>query len=238
MVSQPEIEVTQLGYQAERTRIAGLLEGPVLHIGSRSQIIDQKIDGRFTWRDALMGRELVGVDLERGDNVDAVVDITWDLPRIEDALGGRRFGSILCAHLLEHVRDPFAAARNIAALLEPGGRIFIQVPWVQGFHDFPDDFWRISFSGLQVLFDGFQTEDMFYSGGSSDVCYRIHRDGVPALDIEALKIEPELFQIVFPQNVNQDMLKKHARTAYLSRAYMPMTILTWLARKPGGTASA
>ena len=232
MSTTSQIEVTQLGYQAERNRIAGMLDGPVLHIGSRSQIIDQKIDGRFTWRDALAGKQLVGVDLEPGDNVDAVVDITWDQDRIDDALDGRRFGSILCSHLLEHVRDPFAAARNIAALLEPGGRIFIQVPWVQGFHDFPDDFWRISFSGLRVLFEGFETEEMLYSGGSSDVCYRIHRGGAPALDIEALKIEPELFQIVFPQNVNQSMLKKHARTAYLSRAYMPITVLTWLARKP------
>ena len=131
MSTTSQIEVTQLGYQAERNRIAGMLDGPVLHIGSRSQIIDQKIDGRFTWRDALAGKQLVGVDLEPGDNVDDVVDITWDQDRIDDALDGRRFGSILCSHLLEHVTNPFDAARNISDLLEPGGIAFIQVPWVQ-----------------------------------------------------------------------------------------------------------
>ena len=67
---------------------------------------------------------------------------------------------------------------------------------------------------------------------------RVARGDAPALDIKALKIEPELFQIVFPQNENQSMLKKHARAAYLSRAYMPITVLTWLARKPAGQASA
>lgn len=235
MTTQPELEVTQLGYQDERRRIASSLDGPVLHIGSRSQIIDQKVEGRFTWREALAGKDLVGADLEPGDNVDVVLDITWPAERIAGALEGRRFGSVICSHLLEHVRDPFAAARNIAGLLEPGGQIFLQVPWVQGFHDFPDDYWRISFSGLQVLFEGFETVDAFYSGGSSDVCYRIHRGGVPALDTDGLKIEPELFQIVFPQQVNQQMLRQHARTAYLSRAYMPVTVLTWVARKPAAT---
>lgn len=229
----PQIEVTQLSYQGERRRIAAALDGPVLHIGSRSQIIDQQVEGRFTWRGALGGKNVTGADLEAGDNVDAVFDITWPLPQIEAALPGpTRFGSVICSHLLEHVRNPFEAARNIADLTAPGGQIFIQVPWVQGFHDFPDDFWRISFSGLKVLFEGFETQEMFYSGGSSDVCYRVHRGGVPALDIDALKIEPELFQIVFPPKVNQQMLKQHARTAYLSRAYMPMVVLTWLARKP------
>ncbi|MEM1163906.1 MAG: methyltransferase domain-containing protein [Pseudomonadota bacterium] len=234
MAKKSDLEVTQLAYQAERRRLAGLLEGPVLHIGSRSQVIDQKVEGRFTWREALHGKDVTGADLEPGDNVDAAFDITWPLDRIEAALPGpKRFNAIICSHLLEHVRNPFDAARNIAALLNPGGHVFVQVPWVQGFHDFPDDFWRISFSGLKVLFEQFETEDMFYSGGSSDVCYRIHRGGVPATDIEALKLEPELFQLVYPQKVNQQLLQQHGRTAYLSRAYMPMVVLTWLARKPG-----
>lgn len=197
-------------------------------------MIDQNVEGRFAWREALAGREVVGADLEPGDNVDAAFDITWPLDQIEAALpGAHRFNSIICSHLLEHVRNPFDAARNISDLLNPGGLAFIQVPWVQGFHDFPDDYWRISFSGLKLLFEGFETEDMLYSGGSSDVCYRIHRGGTPAIDVDALKIEPELFQIVYPPKVNQQMLQQHGRTAYLSRAYMPIVVLTWLARKSG-----
>lgn len=229
-----DLEVTQLGYQAERKTMAEQMQGPVLHIGARSQVIDQKVDGRFTWRSALSGKTVVGADLEAGDNVDAVFDITWPLAQIEAALPGEtRFNAIICSHLLEHVRNPFDAAANISALLEPGGLAFIQVPWVQAFHDFPDDFWRISFSGLKVLFEGFETVDMLYSGGSSDVAYRVHRGGVPATDVAALKLEADLFQLLFPQQVNQQMLKQHAQAAYLSRAYMPMTVVTWLARKPG-----
>lgn len=198
-------------------------------------MIDQNVEGRFTWREALTGREVVGADLEPGDNVDVAFDVTWPLDQIEAALGGsHRFNSIVCSHLLEHVRNPFDAARNISSLLNPGGLAFIQVPWVQGFHDFPDDYWRISFSGLKLLFEGFETKDMLYSGGSSDVCYRIHRGGGPAIDVDALKIEPELFQIVYPPKANQQMLQQHGRSAYLSRAYMPIVVLTWLARKPGG----
>lgn len=232
-----DFDVTQLAYKSELSALAGRLEGPVLQIGSRMQVIDRKVAGRLTWRDRMAGRRFVGADLEAGENVDAVFNITWPLDRIEAAIDGpARFRTVICAHLLEHVRDPFGAARNISALLEPGGQVFVQVPWVQAFHDFPDDFWRISFSGLRVLFDGFETVDQFYSGGSSDVCYRVTRGGQTATDIAALKLEGQLFEVMLEQKANQAMLRQYGRAAHLSRGYMPMTILNWLARKPAEQA--
>ncbi len=165
--------------------------------------------------------------------MDAVFDVTWPMERIEAALpGARRFGTVICAHLLEHVRDPFQAARNIAGLLEPGGLALIQVPWVQAFHAFPDDYWRISFSGLGVLFPDLEPLDALYSGGSSDVAYRITRRGETAFDLEARQIEAQVFQMLLPKAANEQMLKKLGRPFYLSRGWMPATVLTWLAQKP------
>ena len=36
------------------------------------------------------------------------------------------------------------AARNIEALLRPGGLAYVATPWSQAFHAAPDDYWRFS----------------------------------------------------------------------------------------------
>ena len=233
MPAEPELMVNGFAYREALAQLAGGMEGPALQIGARMQIVDRQAAGRQTWRERLEGLAFTGADLEPGENVDAVFDVTWPLERIEAALPGpRRFRTVICAHLLEHVRDPFAAARNIAALLEPGGLALIQVPWVQAYHAFPDDYWRISFSGLEVLFPTLEPVDALYSGGSSDVAYRITRRGRTAFDAQARQIEAQVFQLLLPKQANDALLKKVAKPFYLSRGYMPMTVLTWLARKP------
>lgn len=43
-------------------------------------------------------------------------------------------------------------AENMQRLVRPGGSIFISVPWVWRYHNYPDDFWRFSWAGIQSLF--------------------------------------------------------------------------------------
>ena len=110
---------------------------------------------------------------------------------------------------------------------------FIQVPWVQPFHAYPDDFWRISLSGLLELFSGLELVDAFYSGGSSDVAYRMWHDGVPDFSLQARQIEAAAFQILLPHDDNRRFLDKLPdRRAYLSRGYLPVMVINFLARKP------
>ena len=228
--------LTQFAYKAELDRIAATLPGPVLQIGARSQVIDQQAGERRTWRDRCAAQGFVGGDLEPGPNVDAIFDICWPMDRIKAALlatGHSGFGAVLCSHLLEHVRNPFAAARNIMALLAPGGRVFAQSPWVQGFHAFPDDYWRISLSGLEVLFEGLTTLDAFYSGGSSDVGYRIARDGRADLSLATRQAEAELFQVLLPRPASEQLLAQAGKRVHLSRAYLPVMVINYLAEKPG-----
>ncbi|MFQ5524843.1 MAG: glycosyltransferase [Thermoanaerobaculia bacterium] len=52
---------------------------------------------------------------------------------------GADFDTVLCLNVLEHVRDPLAALRNIYSILEPGGRAVIYVPAGQWLYSSLDD---------------------------------------------------------------------------------------------------
>lgn len=234
----PTFTLHQTRYADELERISGRLCGPICQIGARAQIIDAK---RLNWRQRLAEKGYIGADLEPGDNVDAVFDICGDRPAIcqalSPALAGRPLRAIVCAHLLEHLRTPWTAADTMAALLAPGGHIFVQVPWVQAFHGFPDDYWRMSLSGVLALFEGLELVDAFWSGGSSDVAYRVFRNGRPDHSLAARQLEATVFQVLLSPDDNQRMLNALAdKRAYLARGYMPAMVVNVLLRKPSSGA--
>jgi SAM-dependent methyltransferase len=45
-----------------------------------------------------------------------------------EALGGRRFDTVLCVNVLEHVREQEAGLANMMAALDPGGHLLLFVP--------------------------------------------------------------------------------------------------------------
>lgn len=64
------------------------------------------------------------------------------------------FDVVMCEQVLEHVRDPFAAARTLHDLCRPGGYVLVSTPFLLRIHGHPDDYWRFSPLGLQTLLDG------------------------------------------------------------------------------------
>lgn len=89
--------------------------------------------------------DAIGIDIEPGPGVDMVQDL-------ERPLSVGPFSHVVCHSVLEHVGRPWLAADNLSDAMEPGATIYITVPWVWRFHSYPDDYWRISHSGLSKLF--------------------------------------------------------------------------------------
>ena len=55
-----------------------------------------------------------------------VADVAGDgFPRL---IGARRFDTVLCVNVLEHVREQEAGLRNMLGVLEPGGHLLLFVP--------------------------------------------------------------------------------------------------------------
>lgn len=93
---------------------------------------------------------VVTVDAVAAGEVDIVGSI-HKLPLADDS-----FDCIFCTGTLEHVQDPWQAVRELHRVLKPGGIVHIDVPFIQGYHADPTDYWRFTIDGLKLLCRGFE----------------------------------------------------------------------------------
>ena len=71
--------------------------------------------------------------------------------------GRGTFDVVICEQVLEHVVDPFGAARNLRELTVPGGHVIVSTPFLIKVHELPlfgmNDYWRFTPRGLRVLLE-------------------------------------------------------------------------------------
>lgn len=65
----------------------------------------------------------------------------------------RAFALVISQEVVEHVQDPFAAVREMSRMLAPGGVLYLQVPFVIGYHPEPEDYWRFTQAGVRRLIE-------------------------------------------------------------------------------------
>lgn len=124
------------------------LQPPILEIGSRREPDNAAF---FDYRTLFPAdTRYVGIDIEAGDGVDRVCDLSEQNFLLKMPLV--TFQTVLCLSTLEHVRDPWTLARNLMDLLAPGAVVVVSAPFSWRLHEYPDDFWRFSPSGLRALF--------------------------------------------------------------------------------------
>lgn len=88
-----------------------------------------------------LGYEYTGFDVVQ--NPEGSVAVLGEIDGIlPEALALATFDLIVCFEVLEHVADWQRAFSNFAALLKPGGRLFITCPHFYPLHEEPYDFWR------------------------------------------------------------------------------------------------
>jgi len=126
-------------------RHAGLFEGPVLEVGSKHQAGYEQWSPRDLHK-GIDGDAYLGVDIEPGDGVDLVADLTVD------PLPDRQFRTIHCHCVLEHVPQVQALATAMESLLLPGGHLFVSVPFAWRVHRIPVDMWRFTPQSIDFLF--------------------------------------------------------------------------------------
>lgn len=96
---------------------------------------------------------LVQAEIVAYPNID-VLAVNQSLPFTDGS-----FDAVISMDVLEHVTDPFMAAREIARVLKPGGVLYIDMPFLQQEHGYPHHYFNATRMGLRQLFDGLLTVD-------------------------------------------------------------------------------
>jgi radical SAM protein with 4Fe4S-binding SPASM domain len=72
---------------------------------------------------------------------------------------------IINTGVLEHVEDLDRVVAEFHRVLRPGGVVYTEIPFMQGYHPDPTDFQRLTFQGLERAFRHFVIEEMDISSG-------------------------------------------------------------------------
>ena len=85
------------------------------------------------------------------------------------------FGTVLASDVLEHLPDTSLALRECHRVLEAGGHLILNVPFLYSIHEAPHDYWRFSSDGLLLLAarHGFEVVELQAVGGALDVTFDI-----------------------------------------------------------------
>lgn len=111
-------------------------------------------------------RRLFGtVDYEVAENA-PVVDV-HDLT----AYPAETYDYVVLDEILEHVRKPWIATREIHRILKPGGCLITSSPFMIAEHKVPRDYWRFTKDGLDVLLEDFSRIETHSWGNATSVEY-------------------------------------------------------------------
>lgn len=78
-----------------------------------------------------------------------VLGVGEELPFLDNS-----FDAVFSLAVLEHVKDPFQCARELARVLKPGGTLYAAVPFLQPYHGYPHHYYNMTHQGLANLFAG------------------------------------------------------------------------------------
>lgn len=134
-----------------RNRIPQFVE----HLGPDALILNLG-SGRTSY-----GLRVVNLDIGPFPNVD-VVAMGERLPLATTSLDG-----VITQGVLEHVPNLPATLAEIDRVLRPGGLVYHEIPFIQGFHGSPTDYRRFTFTGIGELAQGYEVLDAGVACGPS-----------------------------------------------------------------------
>jgi SAM-dependent methyltransferase len=123
----------------------------------------------------------------------------FDLVSPRDGFDGwGRADVVICEQVLEHVQDPVAAVRNLVRLARPGGTVVIDTPFLVRLHAAPDDYWRFTPHGLELLMRAAGLEAVTVDSWGNRRCVRSNlRRWTPARPWRSLRDEADFPMVVW-----------------------------------------
>ena len=151
-------------------------------------------------------KEIINLDIRKYDSVDIVGDITT-LDMLENSVD-----AIVNIAMLEHVPNPADFVKKFHYVLKKGGKAFIFIPFMQGYHASPDDYQRYTFEGIKNLCSEFSIEKLIVGGPTSGLLW-VLQEWLSLFfsfgSVRLYKIIFPLFYILSPLKVIDAILSKH-----------------------------
>jgi SAM-dependent methyltransferase len=97
-----------------------------------------------------VGREAINLDLFPFPGVDVVASATR-LPFADASVDG-----VVTEYVLEHVPDAARAVEEIRRVLRPGGLVYVALPFLEPYHESPNDYYRWTAHGIARLFPDYE----------------------------------------------------------------------------------
>jgi SAM-dependent methyltransferase len=88
------------------------------------------------------------VEVYPSESADLIVEPGSRYPIASGSLDG-----IGCFAVLEHVEEPWKVAEEFRRMLKPGGKVFIDWPFLQPVHGYPSHYYNATRAGLRRMFD-------------------------------------------------------------------------------------
>jgi len=117
--------------------LSDFIKGRVLDIGSGPN------GGRY--KNLFSASDYVTLDINPDYNPD-IVGSAEKIPEQDSS-----FDSIVCFQVLDDLKDPLKAVKEMHRILKPGGYGLISVPQSNELHDEPHDYWRFTKYGIGAL---------------------------------------------------------------------------------------
>lgn len=130
-----DMPISENGYDDETVEwIEGLADGLILDVGAGYRPVYYSNVVNFEMMDY------------------ATTDVVGAAHRLPFKDGA--FDGVISIAVLEHVKDPFRCAAEIARVLKPGGWLKCCVPFLQPLHGYPHHYFNMTHEGLRTLFEG------------------------------------------------------------------------------------
>lgn len=146
---------TYIYYVTIRDVIIKFAHGKTLDAGAG------RLNGKMLLRNHIT--EYTSMDVS---NANGIIDIVDDIQNMTN-IPGDTFDTVYSSQVLEHVPNPSRALAEIHRVLVPGGHAILSIPFLNGLHEEPHDYYRYTPYGIKYLMQeaGFKVEYQLTSGG-------------------------------------------------------------------------
>lgn len=132
----------------------------VSEVHSKEPIVEfgaLQLKGHKTPRQFFTNKKFIGCDIQKGESVDRVDDIT------KSKFKNKSVGTLIAAETFEHVDKIWLAFSESQRILQLNGLFVITMPFTFPFHMLPD-YWRLTPQGLYEMLGVFKHRTVLFQG--------------------------------------------------------------------------